>query len=194
RRRVDRIETRRVDPVARRLDRGINNSNVGVEVEYGSADERRGGGAENDRHEDDGLEGRGPADSLGEDPIDQAYERHQEREDEDPDDIVSESHEDAGRREDLFVVGESYVIAGGRMVEAVSGGGHQRIHRDGQQEYGARRQERQRAEVVSPTTTGIAGGADRRRRPATHTRPRLGVNRRHSATSSLLTLKSQSLA
>ena len=63
---------------------------MGIKVENGPPDKRRGGRAKDDRHHDDGLEGRGPANALSEHRDHKANEGDEEWEDQDPDDVVLE--------------------------------------------------------------------------------------------------------
>src|SRR3984893_17948269 len=129
---------------------------MGIEIEDRPPDQRGRRRAENDWHEDDGLEGSRPSDPLGEDGEHQTEERDDEGEDHHPDQVVAERDQDAGAGKDHLVVVEPDVAGRTLVKNAIPKGHDDRIDRDGQQPDRRRREEEQRTELVAPA--GAAGG------------------------------------
>ena len=76
--RRERVGTGRVEPVLHGLDDGVHDPDVGVQLKDLREDQRLGCDAEDDRQEDDSLEGGGPAYALGQHREHQAYHGHDE--------------------------------------------------------------------------------------------------------------------
>ena len=162
-RRVDRIEPWRADRVADALNRGVDHAGVRIDVEDRRPGQAGCGGAEDERHEHDGLERSRPPDPFGEHREDQPEERHEEREEHDPDDVVLQRDEDVRRREDRLVVAEADEVLSAAIEEAADDRIDQRVHDDQQEPQRPREKEEQGAEMAAESATaGILarGGQD----------------------------------
>src|SRR5437588_789455 len=145
--------------VHHRAHRGGDGAPMGVGLVHDAPDDPRGEQADGHGHEDDGLEGRGPADALGQHGEDQPEEGDEEREDDHPDGVVAYGHQEGRGPEEGSVVAQPDVLAGVAAVEAAHDRGHGRVDDDGAQEHGGRAHEQRGHQVASQAATRWAAGA-----------------------------------